>query len=280
MYPELYRTAPRLIDFGSKEYLDIGTIFRFNINAYRKYNPQEYKYRKIDTTSEIGKLINRYDIQMPEEIVLRPVEYSTWRIHRSFHHDTDNISKILSESIVRITPSDFDLMSLVERRPAFWKNLFLIIQQISKYNVSDKEEEEQLVKMIRSAGLWYRGTLDGCYDMFVFQNFRDMWEYYRKLEYYERLDMIALFQEVSGVDVYERLEEVRRGIRKILRLTPEAPSNVPRDKKLDEKGIPPEAILESTEKLREAMRRDQMVPKKRKVHTRTENIEFMDGEGK
>lgn len=251
----------------------LGRLY-FDPEGYANYNPKAIRTGILENGAVL--LLEKLKVDLPQEIILKPVGYANWRIYRSFYNKPDIIRKILEESIVDITPSDINIYKIIKKRPFFWKSLFAIIQQISDFNYSEEEQERRLADMVDKATMNYTGSLDGLYDLFVLTNFPNIWETYRRMDYYERLDVLGMLQQLIGVNVYKNLQDFRNKKISRIELTPKDPRKIPKDMR-ETKGVDPVVLDEAQQKLMEDIERDRMSGYKRKINTDLENRQFVAG---
>lgn len=218
--------------------------------------------------------IEKLKIAFPERISIRPLKYKEWKLLKPNQYDEENIRKILQLVVVETFPRKFPLFKTIKARPMLWSSLFNIIEKISKFSLVEEKDEIATAKRVNGYRDRYNSTLDGIYDIFVFENFRDkpeVWMHFRSLDYDERLDWLGFYQAVTGIDVWERVKEVRKGIVKSLSLLPKKP--MPADVKARNE-TENRAVQEAKEKLKEDVIRDKMVGRKKIINTGAENADF------
>lgn len=223
-------------------------------------------------------VVNRYVDNIPDQLTLKPLPYSLWKLYRSFDNDPEAIAGMVSGVIVNMSPNDIDILGIVMRRPLFWKSLFDIIKSIS---TRDHEQNEKLLAdKVQKASERFN-SLDGVYDLFVFSNYPEMYESYRKMDFFERIETIALMQHVTNINMYDNLMAFRKGKTKYLLFKPldkKAIINKETDEALKQHGFDKETISEAAMELQEQIESDKRNLSPKPIDTISENTAFMEAE--
>jgi hypothetical protein len=222
--------------------------------------------------------IDKYADNIPHRIVIKPLPYNLWKLYRSFDNDPEAIAGMVSGAITDMSPDDIDILDIITRRPLFWKSLFEIIKSVS---TRDHEQNEKLLAdKVQKASERFN-TLDGVYDLFVFSNYPEMYENYRKMDFFERIEMIALIQHVTNINMYDNLMAFRKGKTKYLLFKPldkKAIINKEADEALKQHGFDRETIAESAIELREQIEIDKRNMTPRPIDTAAENTALMEAD--
>lgn len=283
VYPTLARSD--FFTSDNKGLYGINSSNNYDIDIYKKLCIYHYKKDKINDLNYSSKyIINKYKIELPDFIKLLPLNYEVWKKVNNDIFSIKNITTILNNCIEEcyiINKEEkiekVNLIKIIKKRPLFWKSLLDIINHISELNFNVDQKEKELAKKVRTAQKHYQTTLDGIYDIFVFQNFPDHFMWYKSLDNDSKIDILGFYQAVTGVNVEQSLNLFRTGKVKSVILKPGSNAD---KKALEEKLNESEAqvLSQSKEELEAAIRRDKSSNKKIKINTASENSEFMSPE--
>lgn len=255
-----------------------------DIDIYKKLSYVYYQKDKFNDPTYASKyIISKYKIELPDFIKVKPLSYETWKKVNNKPNQIKNIITILNECVEEcytIIDNDnnikaFNLLTLIKKRPFFWKSLLDVIKHISTLNFDVKEQEDELAQKVRNSQFHYETSLDGLYDIFVYSNFPDQFIWYKSLDSESRLDILGFYQSITKIDVQKNLNLFRTGKMKTVILKPGSQQD---RKSLNEKlgEQEQEAVNKSKQELAEAIRREKFSNKKVKINTSAENSEFIN----